>query len=1284
MISKRVLNPCLIILLSLVSLVSFAQSLENSLQLTWNNPKKILDSLGNERWVLNFEKAQYLGQNAYLPAYRISIQGQVSEFKLSNVVYEALTSDEAKIIPSVINENVLEPKIVLKYSNKTYLTTVYIIPLKATQGAITDKIISFTYSCQTTNNLTPSTKEQKNNNARISASSNSSVLSSGDWYKISISKSGIFKIDYNFLSNIGINPSSIDPREIKIYGNGGGMLPQNNSEFRNDDLVENSIFIQGESDGTFNTTDYILFYGQGPDTWTYNSSEGIFVHSKNLYSSDAFYFINVGPGTGLRITDQASIGGSNPPITTFDERLFYENDNVNLLHSGREWYGESFDNNTDQNFSFSVPGLVIGSTAKLTSAVMGQSTSSSSFTLKLNNQFVGSQSFSALSTYIYSIRGIDRRNIFSIPITSVTNNLNVALTYNKGSNSSAIGYLNYLEFNIKRDLKLYNNQTAFRSVESLSNAISEFTIKNASASLLIWDITNPLQPKNQLYSLAGSDASFSVETNTLKEFIAFSGSNFDSPNPTGKIATQNLHGLESPNLPDLVILTHPSFLSSANRLAQFRNTHDNMDVEVVTPEQIYNEFSSGAQDVTAIRDFMQMLYDRKTTVDSTKYLLILGDCSYDYKNRIAGNTNFVPIYESRQSMHPTETYSSDDYFGFLDYGSGTWEESSIGDDKLNIGIGRLPAKNISEAEAMINKIIHYSTSQETFGKWRNRITFFADDGDNNLHLNDANYLSNIIKNNYNEFNVNKIFLDAYPQISSPGGETCPPAKDAITQAVEKGTLILNYTGHGGETGLAQERLVDLTQVSNWNNFNALAFFITATCEFGRYDDPGVVSGAEYSLLHSNGGAIGLISSTRPVYSNSNRDLNQAIYESIFKPISGQMPCLGDVIRLTKNNSLYGVNNRNYALLADPSMTLAYPKEEVVLTKINNNVVSANDTLKALGTVTLEGEIRNKAGVKLTDFNGSVQITVMDKYSTISTLGTQGSSSTTFQVMNNLIYEGSASATNGSFQISFVVPKDISYQFDKGKISLYAKKENSSLDANGYNADVIIGGSNASAPEDKTPPEIKLYMNDQSFVFGGLTGKNSLFLAKIADENGINIAGQGIGHEITAKLDDRNDVLILNEYYTAKKDNYKEGSVEFPFKDLSPGNHSLKFKCWDTHNNSAESYLEFIVANDEKIALDHVLNYPNPFSTHTTFHFDHNRAGDDIDILVQVYTISGKLIKTLDSRFLSSPSHISDIIWDGRDDFGDKIGKGVYVYKVNVRSLRDASHVFKYQKLVILN
>ncbi|MBX9851784.1 MAG: type IX secretion system sortase PorU [Cytophagaceae bacterium] len=1287
MILSRVKNPSIILLLLLcvVGFPAFSQT-GNFSSIEWRQPRKYFDSTGKEITVFHFDRAVYQKNNPALPAYLLMVSGIAENFKITNAAYAPFTAEEQKIIPPFLNSD-LQTYQEVQYQNGKPVTLVYLYPYKISSGIVTEKIISFEYTYEKGLASAPA---KSSKGLKLAAFAGFSVLATGDWYKISVNKSGIFKIDYNFLNSIGINPSTIDPREIKIYGNGGGMLPQINASFRYDDLVENAIFVQGESDGVFDTGDYILFYSNGPDTcWKYDAGQGIYLHSKNLYSDYAYYFITVSPGTGTRVVDQASVGGATQTITSFDERIFHEIDKQNIVISGREWYGEVFDFTTEQTFSYPAPGITPNTTLKVNSYVMGRSLYPSSFTVSINNQLLGTQNLGAISSYIYAIKGTENKTLFSINTNSISgSSLTLKYTYNKGASSAAIGHLNYFTINFQRDLKLYGNETSFRSVTSTTQSISDFVVDNYIPELLIWDISDPLHPKNQLYNVSGTQATFGANTTTLKEFVAFNNTaSFSSPVYVGRVTNQNLHSITTPNLPDLVIVCPSAFLNAANRLAAFRTTNDNLDVEIATLDQIYNEFSSGAQDITAIRDFMKMLYDRKTPTDSVRYLLLLGDASYDYKNRISGNTNLVPIYESRQSLHPVDSYSSDDYFAFLDNSEGNWSEIAMQNYLMDIGVGRLPVKSISEAEDAINKLIHYSGSQKCLGKWRNKVSFVADDGDYNLHLLDADDLSDMIETTHKKYNVNKIFLDAYTQVPGPGGESSPDAKNAITTAVEKGTLILNYTGHGGEIGWTQEAILDIPQINNWENYNNLPLFITATCEFGRYDDPSQISGAEYSFLSNKGGTIALITSTRPVYSNSNFDLNQAIYKYIFTPVSGSMPRMGDVMRKTKNDPqslANGINNRNYALLGDPSMMLAYPKENIVVTKINGNPVSLTDTIKALGTVTLEGEVRDGLGAKINDFSGTASITVYDKQSVIQTLGSHGSSKTTFNLRNNFIYEGLATVTNGSFTVTFVVPKDISYLFDKGKISVYAKKDGYILDASGYNNDIIIGGTDTNFVADNTPPQIKLFMNDETFVFGGLTSANSLFLAKVADDNGINIAGQGIGHEITAVLDNTTEVIVLNEYYTAKKDNYKEGRVEYPFKGLSTGNHSIRFKAWDTHNNSSEAYLEFVVANEEKIALDHVLNYPNPFSTHTTFHFDHNRAGDDLDVMVQIYTISGKLIKTLDGTYFGSNTHFSDLVWDGRDDFGDKLGKGVYVYKVNVRSLRDGSRVFKYQKLVILN
>jgi hypothetical protein len=496
-------------------------------------------------------------------------------------------------------------------------------------------------------------------------------------------------------------------------------------------------------------------------------------------------------------------------------------------------------------------------------------------------------------------------------------------------------------------------------------------------------------------------------------------------------------------------------------------------------------------------------------------------------------------------------------------------------------------------------------------------------------------------------------------------------------------LILNYVGHGGYTGWAQELLLQASDIANWDNKDRMPFMVTATCDFGVYDDPGIISAAIKAMNSTTGGVIGLMTTTRPVYQTSNFTINSALYDFMFFKQNGQFQPIGEVMRQTKNHSISGVNNRNYSLLADPSMVLAYPEENIAITSINgHDIATYTDTLKALSKVTMEGEVRVGSAIQ-TGFTGVLDLKVFDKASSITTLGNQ-SNPTTFQMFSNFLYNGKASVKDGEFSVTFVVPKDISYKYGKGRLSLYAAKSLSLTDANGYENKFVVGGSAEGTNTDNVPPRLKAFMDDPSFVSGGLTGADPVLLIDLFDENGINIAGSGIGHDIVATIDDQKEPIVLNEFYTGKLDNYQEGTVQYNLQDLAPGPHVIKIKAWDTYNNSGETSIEFIVYNDEQLSLRNILNYPNPFSTHTNFHFDHNRAGDDIQVLVQIFTVSGKLIKTINEQIFQAPAHISEISWNGKDDFGDSIGKGVYVYKVEVRSLRDHSKNHKYQKLVILN
>ncbi|OKL42195.1 hypothetical protein A3841_09445 [Pontibacter flavimaris] len=1117
--------------------------------------------------------------------------------------------------------------------------------------------------------------------------SGNSVLSEGEWYKLAVTKSGVYKIDKSVLQALGISPQSIDSRKIQLYGNGGGILPQPNSAPRPDDLQENAITVVGEEDGKFDDTDFILFYAQGPHAWKYDEAEKRFRHAYNVYSDTAFYFLRINHSPGARIATRGQAAGPAQSITSYNERLFHEQDLKNMVFSGREWYGEEFNSfQTSRSFNFPASDVVAGTEVQLEAALMANSPTGSSFMVQLNNQTLGTQDIAGRGTQKYHPEGINSTKTYRINQQSLGNGNGFTATVNfsPGGSSTAMGYLNYLELHYERQLKLSGEQTAFRSIQSTNQPVSRFAIADAPANATIWDVTNPALPVSQQHT----NGSFSTATALLREFVVFQSIS-SKPIPVGRVENQNLHSLNQSGSLDFVIVTHPAFLQEAQRLASHRAQHSGMEVQVVTTQQVYNEFSSGAQDVTAIRDFMRMLYNRSGKPEGdVLYLLLFGDASYDYKDRIRNNTNLVPVYESRESLHPISSYSSEDYFGFLDEDEGEWAENAQGDHLLDIGIGRLPARTVAEAATMVSKIINYD-SPSHFGSWRSRITFVADDGDYNEHQNDAEFLANYLVAHQPKYTPNKVYIDLYPQQAVANGQRVPEASAALDKAVEQGSLITNYTGHGNEVSWASEQVLTLPQISNWKNKDNLTFLLTATCEFGRYDDPGRPSGAELALLHAEGGAVGLLTTTRPVYSNGNRVLNRNFYSAAFTPINGRMPRLGDLVMLTKNNSILanvsgsrGVNNRNFSLLSDPSMQLAYPSLEARITSINGREVTA-DTLSALAKVTLKGQVQTSSGSLASDFSGTLHLKVYEKPAVLQTLGDEGSPKVPVQVRESILYDGRASVRQGQFEVSFVVPKDITYQYGQGKISLYAS--NSTQDALGATQGIVIGGTAKDAAIDTTPPGINLFMDDDSFVSGGLTGETTTLLARLFDESGINTAGIGIGHEITAVLDEEQHTLVvLNDYYTSAPDSYQQGEVRYTLKDLSPGRHTIRLKAWDTHNNSSEGYIEFYVSNDANLALKHVLNYPNPFSTETTFLFDHNRGGDDLEVQVQVYNMSGKLMKTLQTTSYNSKTRVAEISWNGRDAYNDMLTPGVYIYRVTVRSLRDGAKASDFEKLIIIN
>jgi hypothetical protein len=676
-----------------------------------------------------------------------------------------------------------------------------------------------------------------------------------------------------------------------------------------------------------------------------------------------------------------------------------------------------------------------------------------------------------------------------------------------------------------------------------------------------------------------------------------------------------------------------------------------------------------------------MIYDRANNDDELpQYLLLFGDGSY--KNK--GNTDdLILTYQTSNSVGEVKSIVTDDYYGLLDNNEG--EIYGL----LDIGIGRFPVNSQKEAQLMVDKVKNYY-SKQNMGRWRKKICFFSDDqnGDRiegNTHMSGANALATSIESNYPAFDITKVYLDAFRQVSSSTGDRYPDAKQRVNEIVNSGVLIFNYTGHGGELGLTHEQVLSVNDAISWNNQDKLSLFVTASCEVSRFDEAELVSFGEHILLNEQGGGIALFSTTRLVYANQNDLLNQQFFNFVLEHgTNNKKYTLGDIVRLAKTNigTSNTENKRKFALLGDPALRLVYPERNVATTKINNQDISQYiDTISALEKVTIEGRVEDTSGNLLSGFNGIVYPVVFDKETQITTLKNDGGDTPfNFKTRDNILFKGKASVTNGNFSFQFIVPKDISYNYGFGKISYYA--DNNTLDLRGNYDSIIIGGSNSNAPADTTGPTIELYLNDKNFVSGSVTDENPVLLAYVSDSNGINTVSQGIGHGISAVLEGSNTLNIdLNSYYESEIDEYQSGKIEYPFHNLKAGNYTLTVKIWDVYNNSAQKSIEFTVKKSSELKLDHVLNYPNPFTTQTSFYFEHNQPNHSMDVLIQIFTISGKLVKTIKKTISPEGYRVGPIEWDGLDDFGDKIGRGVYIYRLSVRCNNKTAE--KIEKLVIL-
>lgn len=1248
----------LFLLLPFLNSSVLAQNHSVEVIIKWGPNETIRLRNGSVSEILWFEDAVTKPSSGLLPWFEIelnveegfkpeSIQLEVLEILPLELNNQDMLSDLTSI-PEDFEWHIEEIK-----SNGNSQFYLQILPLRKTDGSI-DKLIKAVVSFE--EHTYPENKEA----SEIVTFAENSVFSDGQWVKLGITETGIYKIGYNDLVAMGFNPDLIDPRHIGLYGNGGRMLPEQNNQFRYDDLFENAIKISGEEDGVFNAEDEIFFYGQAPVVWNYSGFNSRFVHVANFYTDTTYYFVTVKPeGIRKRIQhkEQSELA-SNIEVEMFLDRVHHEQDLENLIHSGKEWFGETFSRNEpSRSWSFVFPNRVKERPVMFNTHFAGRSITENIFFSATAN---GKTLFENVLLMQLSANNATfaRDNFQSVNFTDDSDQINLTINLTAQSDNSK-GWLNYFRMNVWRYLKYTEGQPLhFRNPETVgSNNISNFHIQDINSDLLIWDVTHPLLPANQMFDIVGNDLDFKIKTDSLREYVLFNPTDAKNIESFRRIPNQNLHSINSG---DMLIIAHPEFISHANEIAEIHFEDDGLMSVVVNVQDIYNEFGNGSKDITGLRDFVRMVYLKSN--QQLKYLLLFGSASYDYKDRIPNNTNFVPTYQSTGALVETQSFVSDDYFGLMDANEGLEM-----DGVLDIGIGRFPVTSQTEAQAMVNKVRHYLAFQRSqSGEWRNNILFVADDGDNNLHLQQAETLAGIVDTAFVTMNVRKLYLDSYKRISVAGGYRYPDANAAFVNQLNEGALIVNYTGHGGIAGLSDERVFTGTDIASLNNFDRMSFFITATCEFSRFDNPAFVSAGEQLLLNPNGGSIAIMTTTRLAFAHSNFAINRRIYSSMFSEGKSEIRRLGDIIRLSKNPTNTYVYN--FVLLGDPALRLKYPDFKVEPVKFNSQLLPyEGDTLGAMSEIVIEGRIVDADGSFREDFNGYIYPKMFDKKAVYKTLANDASSNATnFSYFDKLLFKGNSTVINGEFEIRFKLPRNIAYQFGQAKISFYAVDTVSFKDAGGYFNQLIVGGTDESVNIDNTGPSITMYADNPEFNSGDYLTSDPVIYIRIEDPQGVNFLGNSIGRDIVITHESENlNKYIVNHLFQPDFDNFAGGKIVFPMNSLEDGKHRITFKAWDLHNNSSENEIWFEINPKVELKIWNLRNAPNPFNNSTQFLFEHNKPGETLDVTIDIFNQMGAMIGSVKNQMISFGSQSIPIELTLNDVSLNSLLPGFYLYRISV-------------------
>lgn len=1088
-----------------------------------------------------------------------------------------------------------------------------------------------------------------------------SVLASGKWARVEVMETGMQFLSNATLRSLGFNDTS----KVKVFGSGGTVLPEMLYAGMTDDLPQTA---------SMQTPDGILFYGVSNVSWDFSGT--LPTHTLNPYSETSYYFISdILPERKTPGIPEVNPSHPKDTLHTFTQCILHEKDLIAPSNTGRLLLGEDFKTKRTRDFSITLPGNTGDATLRVCFGAKVPNVSST-LSFSANGQ-------SLPSSKSDNIAGTTTDETFLTKTTTTKTavspgeTLNLSITFTTSGNPTTAA-LDYIEIAYPRKLQLHDGELQFQFSTTSESAAA---LEGCSESTAIWDITDSANPREAQFELKGTTAFIKVNSG-YSQFIAF---NPDKPVrkalASGKVANQDIHGMEAP---DMLIISPAEFLEAARKIAALHEKTDGMTVSILTPRQIYNEFSSGSTDVTAFRKLLKMWHDRHKAGlgRETTHCLLMGRASYDQKGvtdavRKSGYPR-IPIWQSASGLSSTTSYSTDDYIGMLDDDMQPVVMSSA---TIHTAVGRMPVKNIAEANAMANKLRNYMLSSPG-GDWKNRVVVIADDQDNGAHLTQAEKMISKFRENETGKSVfvEKMYLDTYPLVLTGIGATYPDANRHLMELFDSGVNLMNYIGHAHEKGWGHEQLLTWKDIQSLDN-RKLPVIFAATCNFLNWDADDT-SGGEELWLKPYSGVAAMICPSRKVYIPMNEAMCTNFAASCFDK-DGKPVTIGRALAETKNAVGKETNKLRYCLMGDPAIKLAFASKRVRVSQIGEPDDNSGSTvLKASSKVRVSGHIENPEGGIDTGFNGEISISLYDAEKAVDTNGNgQDGKVMTFNDRDTRLSTAKTKVENGRWETFIFVPDVIENNFSNALLSLYAYGNVTSEEANGAYDDFFLFGSSSGFSDTDGPEISSFYLESSDFESGKSYGPSPLVYATFEDESGINVSDAGIGHCMTLKLDGKKTFSDVADYYEPDAVTPGKGSVAYPLDGLEPGPHALELTVWDNAGNSSRKSISFSTRAGWHPAITGLTTNSSPAHTEVDFLIYTDGCSEGASVFIEVYNLSGRQIWKSESSMLSNQSRQISIYWNLRDKSGMRIPRGLYIYRA-VAQTPEGAKSFKSSKLPV--